>query len=352
MVHAAEPTQPLRVAVIGHTGRGDYGHGLNTMWANVPGTEVVAVADADTKGLATNLAKLKLTAGFADYRKMLTDVKPDIAVVAMRHVDQHRDAVIAACAAGVKGIYIEKSFCRTPAEADEMVDAVEKSKCKLSIAHRNRFHPVLPVVRKLIDDGAIGKVLELRGRGKEDPHGGGLDLHVLGSHVLNLTNLFGGAPRACSAVVLQEGRAIERRDVKDGTRGSARWPETNCMRLRIGIGDSGVFRFDQKRGGERGQFRTADRRQSRDHRFADRRRTVSSHHDWQSVPPDRSRTARMETDLDRGHRHRGTDRKPRSRRGVASFGRDRLGCRDPRRPRTALRRPSGSDRDGDDRRRV
>ena len=43
---------PLRVAVIGHTGRGNYGHGLDTMWREVPGTQVVAVADADAKGLA------------------------------------------------------------------------------------------------------------------------------------------------------------------------------------------------------------------------------------------------------------------------------------------------------------
>ena len=35
---------PRRVAVIGHTGRGNYGHGLDTVWQKIPGTEIVAVA--------------------------------------------------------------------------------------------------------------------------------------------------------------------------------------------------------------------------------------------------------------------------------------------------------------------
>ena len=35
-----------RVGVIGHTGRGNYGHGLDTVWGHLPGCELVAVADA------------------------------------------------------------------------------------------------------------------------------------------------------------------------------------------------------------------------------------------------------------------------------------------------------------------
>ncbi|NDA68510.1 MAG: hypothetical protein EBY09_18060 [Verrucomicrobia bacterium] len=81
----------LRVAVIGHTGRGDYGHGLDTMWEKLPETELVAVADADVKGLAAAQQKLKVTRGFTDYRKMLAEVKPDVVAIGMRHADQHRD---------------------------------------------------------------------------------------------------------------------------------------------------------------------------------------------------------------------------------------------------------------------
>ena len=38
----------------------------------------------------------------------------------------------------------------------------------------------------MVDEGDIGEVLELRGWGKEDHRGGGEDLWVLGSRVMNL----------------------------------------------------------------------------------------------------------------------------------------------------------------------
>ena len=37
----------LRVAVIGHTGRGNFGHGLDTVWMGLPETDIVAVVDAN-----------------------------------------------------------------------------------------------------------------------------------------------------------------------------------------------------------------------------------------------------------------------------------------------------------------
>ncbi|MBI5685547.1 MAG: Gfo/Idh/MocA family oxidoreductase [Verrucomicrobia bacterium] len=216
---AADSAPKLRVAVIGHTGRGNYGHGLDTMWLRMPETEIVAVADADEKGLAAALKKLKVTKGFADYRAMLAETKPDIVAIAARWIDQHRDMALAAAEAGARGIYSEKPFCRTPAEADEIVAACERRQVKLALAHVGRYHPALPVVEKLVKEGVIGRFLEMRARGKEDSRGGPLDLWVLGSHVLNLATVFGGKPVACSATLLQGGRPAVRGDVKEGDEG-------------------------------------------------------------------------------------------------------------------------------------
>ena len=210
----------MRVAVIGHTGRGNFGHGLDTMWLEMPETEIAAVADADAKGLEAARKKLGGVPGFADYRQMLADVKPDIVAVAPRFVDEHRDMILAAVESGARGVYVEKPFCRSPEEADAIVAACTKRNAKLAIAHRNRYHPVLATVAKLADDGAIGRVLELRGRGKEDDRGGALDLWVLGCHVLNMAQFFTGRPVACTAVVLQDGRPVARADLKDGAEGT------------------------------------------------------------------------------------------------------------------------------------
>ena len=36
-----------KAAIIGHTGQGDYGHGLDVVYVDMPDVEVVAVADPD-----------------------------------------------------------------------------------------------------------------------------------------------------------------------------------------------------------------------------------------------------------------------------------------------------------------
>ncbi len=207
------------VAIVGHTGRGNYGHGLDTMWANLPETRVVGVADPDAEGLDRALKRIGCKQGFADYRDMLEQTRPDIAAIGMRHIDQHRDVALAAIEAGVRGIYMEKPFCRTPAEADEIVAACQERNVKLALAHRNRYHPVLPVIAQRIEEGEIGRLLEIRARGKEDRRGGMLDLWVLGSHLLNIIPHYGGNPLACTATVVQDGTPARLTDLRDGAEG-------------------------------------------------------------------------------------------------------------------------------------
>ena len=219
LLRAAEPMPKpnLRVAVVGQTGRGNFGHGLDTMWLDLPGAELAAIVDLDPNSKPSLLVRTQKAAFYHDYAKMLAEVKPDIVAVATRYVDKHQELILRACEAEVVGIYCEKSFCRTPAEADEII--AKNRGFGLAIAHRNRYHPVLPVIKKLVEEGTIGTLLELRGRGKEDQRGGGLDLHVLGSHVLNLANYFAGKPKSCSSVIYQDHRPATPKDVVEGAEG-------------------------------------------------------------------------------------------------------------------------------------
>jgi predicted dehydrogenase len=135
-----------------------------------------------------------------------------------RWVDQHREMVLAVAERGIH-IYLEKPLCRTLAEADEMVAACERSHVKLAIAHQTRYSPKLKVVRELIAGGKLGRVLELRGRGKEDTRGGGEDLWVLGTHVMDLMRAIAGQPLWCFGSVLQNGQPITKADVRLGAEG-------------------------------------------------------------------------------------------------------------------------------------
>lgn len=207
-----------RVAVIGHTGRGNYGHGVDTVWQQLPPCEIVGVADANAEGLAAAVKRLAAPKGYADYRQMLDEAKPDIVAIGPRWLDQHRDMVLAAAERGMH-IYMEKPMCRTLEEADQMAEACAKHGVKLAIAHQTRYSPKLHVVSDMIYDGRIGDLLELRGRGKEDRRGGGEDLWVLGSHVMNLMHYFGGEPNWCMASVMQDGQRVTKEHVAEGAEG-------------------------------------------------------------------------------------------------------------------------------------
>ncbi len=240
----AQPADKMkyRVAVIGHTGRGDYGHGMDRVWADVPGTTVVGVADADPAGLASAVKRLDGAKGFADYRQMLDQMKPELVSIGPRWLDQHRDMVVAAAQRGVRGIYLEKPMCRTLLEADEMVAACEQHDVKLAIAHQTRYSPKLPVIDEIIRSGKLGRIVEIRARGKDDHRGGGEDLWVLGTHMMNLMNHFGGKPISCFATVLQDGQPIRRADVRPGKEGIGplAGDEVHAM-YRLSGGATGYF---------------------------------------------------------------------------------------------------------------
>lgn len=215
---------PLRAAAIGRTGRGDWGHAIDELWGGIEGVELVAVADESEEGLAKAVQRNRIDgskpgAALRDWKAMLAEVKPDIVAVCMRHIDCHAEMAIAAAEAGVRGIFMEKPFVRTLAEADAVIAACTRSKSKLSLAFVNRHSPTYAAARDLIEDGRIGRVLELRGRGKEDARGGGEDLWVLGCHVLDMMVDLGGAPQWCEAAVSQGGRPITRADAAPGPEG-------------------------------------------------------------------------------------------------------------------------------------
>lgn len=212
----------FRVAVIGRTGRGNYGHGLDIVWRHVENVQIVAVADENEQGRAAAQKRLGARNAYADYRTMLQKERPQIVSVADRHLDQHRDIVIACAEAGAS-MFIEKPLCRTLAEADEMIAACEKHHVKVAIAHQTRYSPRLQRAKDLIAAGTLGDILEMRGRGKEDSRGGGQDLMVLGTHIFDLMRYLAGDARWCYARVgIAEGRSVRpitRTDVQQGGEG-------------------------------------------------------------------------------------------------------------------------------------
>jgi predicted dehydrogenase len=211
-------TKTYRVGIIGATGRGDYGHAVDTAFGLVDRVEVVAVADRDPQGRLAAQQRHGVARGYEDYRRMLAEERLDIVAICSRWVDQHHAMLMAAAEAGCH-VYMEKPFCRTLAECDAVVQQFDMRHLKLGIAHVAVHSPVLHTVVRLLADGVIGELLELRGRGKEDQRGGGEDLWVLGSHIFAVMQFLAGAAERCFATVSHGGQAIGPGDIAAGPEG-------------------------------------------------------------------------------------------------------------------------------------
>lgn len=210
---------PYRAAVIGRTGRGDYGHGMDVALLNQPKLNVVAVADENEKGRAAAAKRLSVEHAYADYREMLDREKPQFVAVGPRWLDCHKDMIEACAERGVRGILCEKPLAPDAAACDAIVRACDQAHVKLAIAFQTRYSPRLKQVRDAIADGAIGEVLEVRGRGKEDRRGGGEDLMVLGTHILDLFRALLGNATWCFARVSDGGKPIGPAQVREGAEG-------------------------------------------------------------------------------------------------------------------------------------
>ena len=63
-----------RIGVIGHTGSGNYGHGIDTVWRSIDGAEIAATADADAGGLNAAGERLGVPQE-SRYRRLSTDAQ-------------------------------------------------------------------------------------------------------------------------------------------------------------------------------------------------------------------------------------------------------------------------------------
>jgi predicted dehydrogenase len=204
----------MTAAVIGHTGRGDYGHGLDAIFNDLAGVHLVALADPDPAGRAKAAERTGAPRQYADYREMLDKEKPALVSVAPRYSDQHHAMGMAALAAGAH-VLMEKPITPTLAEADELLATADRAGRKIAVAHQMRLAPAVLALKRAIDDGQLlGDLLQLDAWGKQDSRAGGEDMLVLGSHLFDLIRYFAGDARWCSARVLQQGRDITPADAR------------------------------------------------------------------------------------------------------------------------------------------
>jgi predicted dehydrogenase len=206
-------SKKFRAVIIGHTGHGDYGHGMDICLIHRKDVEVVGLADPDEKGRANSAKKSNAQRTYADYHEMLAKEKPDIAICGPRWNDQHVP-IIKACLEAGAHVYSEKPFVQCAADGDELLKIASAKNLKVAVAHQMRIAPNVRALQKVVTDKSlIGDLLEIRANGKQDSRAGAEDLVVLGCHLFDLMRFFAGDPQWCFArVETKDGKPITKAD--------------------------------------------------------------------------------------------------------------------------------------------
>lgn len=187
------------------------GHGTHLAFVGLPGVEHVALADSNPDGLEERMSRLGAKHHYDDYLEMLEREKPQIVVLGSRLPEDHDVQIRAAAERGIH-VLCEKPMSNDLRVADELIALAEKHHVKIAVAHLARHALVFRTMKRMIEEGAIGTPLTFYGRGKEDERGGGEDMVVLGTHILDLGCYLFGAPESVSAEITVDGRPLRRED--------------------------------------------------------------------------------------------------------------------------------------------
>lgn len=99
---------------------------------------------------------------YDDYREMLE--KEDLDIVVCNSENRKHPEVVAACAEAGVDVCVEKPMASSLTDALEMVRVAESSGIKVLIHWYVAFSSLLKRAKALIDEGAIGRILEVRMR--------------------------------------------------------------------------------------------------------------------------------------------------------------------------------------------
>lgn len=183
-------------------------------YINVPATDLVAASDLIEPKLKEFGSKYNIPVLYADYQEMLEKEELDIVSVCAWPNAHCKPSVVAA-SCGVN-VICEKPMALTLAESDQMIEAANKASVKLAISHQRRCCPYHLHAKQLLDEGAIGKLIAVRGEG-----GGGASFGLMNTatHLFDQIRIFAGDVDWVSAHVTKGGRDITPDDIHQTQRG-------------------------------------------------------------------------------------------------------------------------------------
>jgi len=133
----------------------------------IPNAFLAGICDANL-GLAQKVSgELGVSDTYVDYKRLLKDEKVEAIVIATPSFTKP-ELVTAALEAG-KSVYCEKPLCVNLEDADNLVQAAEKSDVTFQMGFQRRFDPTLMRVREAVRTGILGRILLITSRTRDPP---------------------------------------------------------------------------------------------------------------------------------------------------------------------------------------
>ena len=160
-----------------------------------------------TKNLAVE--KYPLVKTFRTLEDMLADPAIELVIVNTPSVTHY--AYAKQCLLSGKHIIVEKPFTATATEAQELIDLASQKELKLSVYHNRRYDSDYKTVKKVLEEGWLGKPVDAEIHydrynpdlsykvHKETPTAAVGSLYDLGSHLVDQALQFFGMPQAVFA---------------------------------------------------------------------------------------------------------------------------------------------------------
>ncbi len=132
--------------------------------AALPVLELICDANDELASQAATRYGFRRSTG--DWRKLVADRDVDVVDICVPS-NLHREIALAAIAAG-KHLYAEKPVGLDAQQAREIARAARKAGVKHITGYTYLRNPLIGLAKKLIDEGAIGRVIHFRGAHNED----------------------------------------------------------------------------------------------------------------------------------------------------------------------------------------
>jgi predicted dehydrogenase len=126
------------------------------------GSTLVACADADPRRAEMLAEEHPGAQPIASWSALTSRNDVDVVIVSTTH--EALPEIAAAAARSGKHVLVEKPAARRPTELELVIEAAKEGHALVRVGFNHRFHPAFLKAKELVDSGALGPLLYIRGR--------------------------------------------------------------------------------------------------------------------------------------------------------------------------------------------